>query len=149
MNILYTIMVIMCYDIINFRRREKKMKKVLNLLLSLTLILTLVACGDASNNNKVTVTFASFGGTNVTSLTVNKGGLIDPPEDPTKDGFIFMYWYVSDVDTEFDFDTPINENITLKAYWQAEAEPVDEEAIKAKIAEDHQALLAQFVVSDE
>ena len=139
----------MCYDIINFRRREKKMKKVLSLLLSLTLIWTLVACGGASNHNKLTVTFDSLGGTNVTSLTVNKGGLIDPPEDPTKDGFIFMYWYVSDVDTEFNFDTPINENITLKAYWQQEAEPVDEEAIKAKIAEDHQALLAQFVVSDE
>lgn len=64
-----------------------------------------------------TVTFNSNGASTVNSQTVDKGGKATKPENPTKGGCKFVCWQKVDSDSEFDFNTPINENITLIAKW--------------------------------
>ena len=60
------------------------------------------------------VTFDIDGTT--TDVAVLAGETVDQPEDPTKLGFIFMGWN-DENDDLFDFNTPINDAVTLTAQW--------------------------------
>ena len=65
-----------------------------------------------------TVHFDVNGGSNVDSQDIAEGDRAIRPQNPTKDGFDFDYWYLDPECTQpFDFDTPITENITLYAHW--------------------------------
>ena len=66
-------------------------------------------------NPTYTVTFDSDGGSAVTGQTIEKGKTATKPENPEKAGHTFIGWYNGD--TEFDFNTPITDDITLKAKW--------------------------------
>ena len=72
--------------------------------------------GEAQLAEERTVTFDSAGGSEVASQTVAKGEKATKPADPTRSGYTFDGWYKGD--TAFDFNTPINENITIKARWK-------------------------------
>ena len=62
------------------------------------------------------VIFDSNGGSLVDVATVNEGEVINKPNDPTRDGYTFKNWTLDD--KEYDFSTPITDNITLKANWE-------------------------------
>ena len=66
------------------------------------------------------VTFDSNGGSPVVNPTVKvvEGKTVaKPTPDPTKEGFTFKYWALNG--EEFDFETPINQSITLEAVWES------------------------------
>ena len=64
-----------------------------------------------------TVTFNTVGGTTVDSKTVDENNVISTPTTE-KDGYTFAGWYTDDqYTTEFNFNTPITEDITLYAKW--------------------------------
>ena len=62
-----------------------------------------------------TVTFDSAGGSTVADQTVEKGAAAVEPEEPTREGYSFLGWYIGD--TLFRFRTPITADITLTAKW--------------------------------
>lgn len=67
-----------------------------------------------------TVTFSTNGGTMAgpTTVLVNDLEKVERPEDPTRDGYVFVKWYSnSSYPEEFDFDTPITEDTTLFALF--------------------------------
>jgi len=69
---------------------------------------------------KKVVSFDSAGGSAVSSISVDEGGYITEPAKPTKEHYTFKYWHTKDSSLAFDFThTPINENITLYAEWEA------------------------------
>lgn len=71
------------------------------------------------NINKYTVTFNSYGGSEVDPQVVEYGLYAQEPEEPTLKGFTFAYWYLDDENEAYDFDTtPITEDITLTAKWE-------------------------------
>lgn len=65
-----------------------------------------------------TVTFESNEGTAIAPATIAYGGKIEKPEDPVKAGVAFDKW-CSDagLETAFNFDTPVFEDITLYAKY--------------------------------
>ena len=63
----------------------------------------------------VTVTFDTDGGSSVESQTIPFGTHANPPEAPTKEGFVLFGWYLDD--EPFDFETPIESNIIITAAW--------------------------------
>jgi uncharacterized repeat protein (TIGR02543 family) len=67
----------------------------------------------------VTVKFDSNRGTPVDSITIGKGQCAyEPYEELTKTGYVFVGWYSdSSLTKKYDFDDPVNENITLYAKW--------------------------------
>jgi len=69
--------------------------------------------------NSYTVTFNSQGGSAVSSQTVNHGGKVSKPTDPTKTGYAFAGWYKeSGCTNAWDFATDtVTSNITLYAKW--------------------------------
>ena len=52
----------------------------------------------------------------VTTEKVVDGMKVAKPDDPKKSGYTFIGWYLGEA--EFNFDTPVTGNITLKATWK-------------------------------
>ena len=75
--------------------------------------LTLYAQWKVSSH---TVTFDSNGGHTVASQTVDDKGKVKEPTAPTRDSWTFAGWYLNGV--EYDFTTPVTQDITLKAGWK-------------------------------
>lgn len=67
---------------------------------------------------KCTVTFVD--GENIITETPFKGGKVEKPSDPQKEGFNFKYWTLND--EEFNFDTPITQDITLVATYDIDTD---------------------------
>lgn len=67
-----------------------------------------------------TVTFMKDAETPFSTSVVKKGNTVGVPAEPTKDGYSFAGWY-TDVNctTAYDFNTSVNEDITLYAKWLA------------------------------
>lgn len=55
--------------------------------------------------------------------TINEGELLVRPGDPTKEGYTFKFWALNGA--EYDFNTPVNQNLTLNAEWEENVPPAD------------------------
>lgn len=99
--------------------------KKLFLVFSLALfVFSLSACTDQKyTNDTVTVIFytSNFGSTPVESyLDVEPNSMIEPPEEPSREGFFFNGWYTDLKKTDqwdFDVDTVGETSIVLYAGW--------------------------------
>ncbi len=73
---------------------------------------------------KFTVDFETNGGSSVDSQTIIEGDCTSEPDAPTKEAdesatYAFVGWYADEaLENEFDFSTPIKENLTLYAKWE-------------------------------
>ena len=74
-----------------------------------------------------TVTFDSDGGSAVAEQTVKAGEKATKPVAPTKDDFTFVEWQLDGV--AYNFDDPVNADITLKALWKANGTAVESELL--------------------
>lgn len=74
-------------------------------------------------SNKVTVKFNTNGGSTLESVTVDRGGKVARPGDPTKENCDFVGWYKDEgLFSEWVFDSDsVNDNITLYAKWNQNA----------------------------
>ncbi|MGN1415428.1 MAG: InlB B-repeat-containing protein, partial [Oscillospiraceae bacterium] len=73
-------------------------------------------------NSKYGVTFDMQGKADNQYKNVTKGGTVTKPTDPTAEGFTFGGWYTDkDCTDEFNFTTPITQNTTVYAKWEAPA----------------------------
>jgi uncharacterized repeat protein (TIGR02543 family) len=69
------------------------------------------------NINQYSVTFNADNGTENTIQTVTEGNKAIKPEDPTKSGYDFVCWFNEATGDEWNFDTIITTEYTLKAEW--------------------------------
>lgn len=82
--------------------------------------ITLKANWALGSSSTYTVTFNSNGGSTVKSANVNEGGYVSCPKPPTRDGYIFLGWYLGD--NEYNFSNKVLANITLTAKWEKVSE---------------------------
>ena len=68
------------------------------------------------------VQFDSKEGTTVGSQSIEYGNPVVRPADPTKEGYTFAGWYLSEM--LYDFTTLVTEDITLTAEWNENGKPV-------------------------
>lgn len=69
--------------------------------------------------NSYTVTFNTDGGTSIANQTINYGGKIIKPANPSKTGYDFINWYTDvNYSTVFNFDKPVTANVTVYAKFQ-------------------------------
>ena len=86
------------------------------MIFAMAFCLAACACGGSpKEEDKVTVTFDTDGGSTIESQTIAKGGAVVKPENPKKTGYIFNKWTLDG--KEYQFGSAVNENITLKAVW--------------------------------
>jgi len=65
-----------------------------------------------------TVTFDSVEGSAVDSQNIIENESIIEPNEPTRVGFSFSYWYVTDENVAYNVTTPITSDVTLTALWE-------------------------------
>ena len=97
------------------------MKKIL--LITAIVGIALAGCKKEKEPNEVfyTVTFDTDGGTIVQSQTVEKGGTLNEPNEPTKQGSSFDGWYSEAAFTnKVNFPYLVTADITLYAKWTGE-----------------------------
>ncbi len=96
------------------------------------------------------ITFDSNGGSEVSSAIVKENNKIPKPADPAKDGYIFVGWYYND--ELFDFETPVKQDMILKAEWEeegnAEIEGVELNATELSLAPDATAILEAKILPE-
>ncbi len=75
---------------------------------------------EAASVTTHTVTFMSDSESSYETSVVKEGNTVSKPKEPTNDGYSFGGWY-TDVNctTAYDFNTPVNTDITLYAKWLA------------------------------
>ncbi|CAM4218587.1 InlB B-repeat-containing protein [Erysipelothrix aquatica] len=78
------------------------------------------------NLNTYTVSFETYGGTEVPSTTVSHGEKVSQPHDPIRDGYRFVGWYQDEgLMILWDFEmSSVDEALTLHAKWN----PADSES---------------------
>ena len=72
----------------------------------------------ATNNGKYEVKFNSDGGSKIETQTVKKNGKVEKPDDPEKEGYVFVEWQLNS--KSYDFSKKVTKNMTLKAKWLPE-----------------------------
>jgi len=82
-------------------------------------LIFLVTFSLAGCTSEFIVEFDTDGGDYIEPVTVTGKEGLTKPEEPEKEGFLFIGWYAdSNLSQEFDFDTPITEDITLYVKWE-------------------------------
>lgn len=94
-----------------------KLDKKKTILTGIVLIIAVVAIFIYWNFFRTfTVTFNVRIGAGIQAQEVKIGDTVTKPVDPTADGYTFLGWYVDG--EEYDFNTPVEGNITITAKWQ-------------------------------
>lgn len=92
------------------------MKKFILISFILASALFLTAC----STNYFEVSFFSGGEPVLEVIVLEEGEVLPKPAEITKEGYIFLFW--SDhgvIDRQFNFNTPITQDISLYAVWEA------------------------------
>ena len=86
--------------------------------------LTLLGCSDNQERMMLfyTIIFNSDGGTIVSKQLVEAGKTVTVLDNPSKQGYVFLYWSLNDTSTAYNFQTPVNSDITLTAKWEEETQ---------------------------
>ncbi|MCD8123202.1 MAG: InlB B-repeat-containing protein [Clostridiales bacterium] len=103
----------------------------LNRIIIVLSILLVAVIAFAISKSGYTVTFDSQGGTAVESQERMYGDLLDAPEDPTRQGFVFTGWY-RDPDCTVVWDMEgeeVAESLTLYAGWAEEPSDVGNDSV--------------------
>lgn len=68
--------------------------------------------------NYYTVSFTNLKGNKISEQKVKKNSRAKQPSNISKDGYVFIGWYVNG--EEYDFDDKVNKDIIISAEWQEE-----------------------------
>lgn len=79
--------------------------------------ITLKATWIKKEPDKIVITFDSKGGTDVESITINKGESLVLPKNPTREGYTFITWKDSN-EIPIGNGANLDSDIELYAYWE-------------------------------
>ena len=99
---------------------DKKKRNIIIAIGVAIIIVTIIILVSTLTRKVYTITFNSNGGTEINAVKVKKDGLLEKPEDPIKDGYVFDGWFYND--ELFDFTTKIEKDITLEARYSVVSE---------------------------
>ncbi len=94
------------------------------LIALISIVFGAISCSKKNDDvTRFTVTFDAVGGSPIPeNQTVEAGGTVTAPAtNPAKSGYVFMSWCLNGVETAYNFNTPVTNNITLYAKWKEEA----------------------------
>lgn len=94
------------------------MKNKIFILVSLVAVVVLGFAIYLLNNGKCMVKFDTDGGNKIEMQILKKGDTVEIPDNPKKDGYVFMEWQLDG--KKYDFNNKVDENITLTAKWMPE-----------------------------
>jgi uncharacterized repeat protein (TIGR02543 family) len=101
------------------------MKTKLHILVALLLLTAIFASYDKGGGEpemSYTVAFDPNGDAPTLQTQTVKAGesAIAPAINPVRAGYVFMFWQLSGTSGAYNFNTPVNSDITLRARWKKE-----------------------------
>ncbi len=97
--------------------------------------ITLVASYSADEGTDIVLLVLCYGdGKENEIIEIKRGEAAFAPPTPEREGYKFEGWF--DGDTEFDFSTPINDDLNLNAKWKATGKTESETEAQTVTAED-------------
>lgn len=101
-----------------YQRKLKKNKAVYFEIIIFLLILIIVFSLTIYSLNDVryNVIFDSTGGTTITSKKIKSNNLVKEPLPPTREGYLFLGWYLND--ELYDFNLKVTDDLKLEAKWE-------------------------------
>jgi len=107
----------------------KQFKQIISMFLVIVMVMSLlplsVIAEDIHNTHTVQFKLNYNGAHKIPSQKVADGECAVQPEDVTREGWIFEYWYVKTDDNgiqKFDLSQPVTEDVTLYARWDEDIE---------------------------
>lgn len=96
--------------------RKKFIIVLIILLLSLVLLFVF-------NRKQERFTITILNGQETYFLTTDENGMLEEPEEPIKEGYIFQGWYIDNGtnDEKADFSKPFDKNVTIEARWEKDS----------------------------
>lgn len=67
--------------------------------------------------SRILITYDLDGGSGTVQVEIDKGSIPPKPKIPTKFGYTFTHFTIND--EEYNYDTPLNEDTTIKAHYEA------------------------------
>ncbi len=113
--------------IVDLNKRKNLLKCIRKLIASMLLITLAHACTACSDKEDAPeiymINFETDGGTPVPATQRVEAGstATAPTTNPAKSGYVFAFWHLSGSTTAYNFQAPVESNITLHAFWQEEA----------------------------
>ncbi len=103
------------------KEEEKSNSKVFGtvlvvLIMIVAVILLLLKCNKETK--EYTIRFNTSGGNAIAEQKVNENGTISKPADPTRDGYVFVGWFLEGEDEPFDFSQKVTANMVIEARWK-------------------------------
>ena len=98
---------------------------VVTFLIIVVIVAAFTACDNGDTTNTHTISFDADNGSAVTTQKVNEGNKVTKPTNPTKGAWCFDYWFDVTTNTEWDFNTTVTTDITLKAKWIIKVQDAD------------------------
>src|SRR5690554_886532 len=81
--------------------------------------ITLVAQWKEPEAETYNVKFFTLGGLpEPVDQEIVENGKVSKPENPTREGYRFLGWYVADDDEVYDFNTPVVSDLIISARWE-------------------------------
>lgn len=101
-------------------RHVKISVKALDYIIVACIAVILIVVAFELRNPGFTVTFDSKGGSDVPSQTCMYGDLVDTPETPSREGYVFTGWYSDDAcQIPWDMSSrTVETDMTLYAGWE-------------------------------
>ena len=96
--------------------------KQLDMIIAACILVIIIVVAMELMDPGFTVSFNSLGGTDVAPQEQMYGDLIDVPEPPTREGYVFTGWYADENCTQrwvMDY-SQVGQDTTLYAGWEAE-----------------------------
>lgn len=135
---------------------DKKKKTIIAVCVVIIILLIIALILVLNNKKTYTVTFDTKGGTEIASQTIEEDGVVTKPENPTKEGYIFLGWYISEESTvKYDFTAKVDKDFTLIAKWTEvgeEKEITDISIVteqKELVVDEELTLVAKVMAGDE
>jgi len=94
---------------------------IFSFLVIFSIMVTFIACDDGNTGNIYNISFDANNGSPITTQKVNEGNQIIKPSNPTKGAWSFDYWFDATTNIEWDFNTIVTKDISLKAKWTIKA----------------------------
>lgn len=94
------------------------MKKIFSILFVVIICLFIVGCGSTTPSDDkeyVTITFETGGGTEISSLKIEKGTIPTEPVEPKRNGYEFDGWLL--FGQPYSFSSPVASDLVLTAKW--------------------------------
>ena len=96
-------------------------KKIIVLISSLLIVISIIfamfiVVKSREKESVYNVIFDSNGGTLIQNQKIEKGNKVEKPDDPIKDGYVFLRWTYQG--NTYDFNLVVVSDMTLEAEWE-------------------------------